>query len=246
MSDAMIGIQLWTVREECKKDFKGTPKALAEMGYDGVESAWNYGGMSPRELGAFLHSQGLHAIGLHTSFDDILNPKSQSYAIARGTNAGFLTTSPAGEVKKDWKAAVDRMTLAAATSYSQGFTFTCHNHAEELTLFDGVSALDMALSRVSLIQFELDTYWLKKGGQDPLSYIRKYARRVPQVHLKDMDAADSSFTEVGNGLIDMKSVIPAAVSAGARWLIIEQDTCKRPALESAKISIETVRKIAGV
>ena len=49
-------------------------------------------------------------------------------------------------------------------------------------------------------------------------------------------------TQVGNGIVDMKSVIPAAVAAGARWLIVEQDVCKRPALESAKISIETVRK----
>jgi len=246
MSDVMVGIQLYTVREDLKKDFKGTLKALAAMGYSGVEFAGNYGDMSPKELAAFLHSLGLHAIGLHTSFDEILNPKSQSYTIARGLNASFLTTSPAGEVSKDWKAAVDRMAQAAATAYSQGFIFTCHNHAQELTLFDGVSALDMAMSRISLIQFELDTYWLTKGGQDPVSYIRKYAGRAPQIHLKDMDATDGSWAEVGKGTIDMKAVLAAATAGAARWLIVEQDACKRPPLESAKISIEAVRSLAGL
>ena len=237
-----IGIQLYTVRDECQKDFKGTLKALADMGYQGVEFAWNYGGMSPCEMAKYLHKLGLQCAGMHTSLEEILNPRSDSYSYARALNNSFLTTSLPGEVKKDWAGTVDRMVQAAAVAYSQGFLFTYHNHADELAEVNGAIALDQAMARPSLLQFELDTYWVKKGGQDPVAYIRRFAGRAPQVHIKDMDKTDGSFTEVGYGLLDLPAILSAVETSGARWLIVEQDTCKRPALESAKMSVETLKR----
>lgn len=240
-----IGIQLYTVRDACQKDFKGTLKTLADLGYQGVEFAWNYGGMSPREMAKYLQTVGLQCSGMHTSLEEILNPRSDSYNYARALNTSFLTTSLAGEVKKDWTGTVDRMVQAAAVAYSQGFLFTYHNHAEELAEVNGAIALDQAMARPSLLQFELDTFWVKKGGQDPVSYIRKFAGRAPQVHIKDMDKTDGTFTEVGYGSLDLPAILAAVETSGARWLIVEQDTCKRPALESAKMSIDTL-KLAGL
>ncbi len=238
-----VGIQLYTVRDDCQKDFKGTLKALAAMGYQGVELAWSYGGLRPRELADFLHGLGLHAAGFHTSLEEILNPRSETYAYARALNGTFLTTSLPGEVAKNWSATIDAMVRAAAMAYSQGFIFTYHNHDAEMALLNGVVAEDLILARPSLVQFELDTFWVRKGGQDPVATIRRYAGRAPQIHLKDMAAGDQSFTEVGRGIIDMPGVLEAAEAGGARWLIVEQDVCKRPALESARISLESLRKL---
>lgn len=238
-----IGIQLYTVRDALQKDFKGTLKAIADMGYHGVEFAWNYGGLKPRELATYLQSLGLQAAGCHTSLDEMLNPRSDTYAYARALNCSFLTTSLAGEVQKDWTATVDRMVQAGAAAFSQGFTFTYHNHAQELAEVNGVIALDQVLARSgSLVQFELDTYWIKKGGQDPVATIRRYAGRAPEIHLKDMDKTDGTFTEVGYGLMDLPGIFKAMETSGARWLIVEQDTCKRPALDSAKMSVDTLKK----
>lgn len=243
MADFKIGIQLYTVRDALKSDFKGTLKKLSEIGYDGVEFAWNYGGMSPRELADFLHSVKLQAAGLHTSIDDILNPKCDSYAYARAINTSFVTTSLCGEVSKDWKATTDKIVQGASVAYSQGFTFTYHNHAQEIVVENGVSAQDKLLARISMLQFELDTYWIKKGGQDPVSYINKFAGRVPQLHMKDMDKDDGSFAEVGQGCLDIKAIVSTALESGARWIIVEQDACKRPALESAKISFDKLKSL---
>lgn len=238
-----VGIQLYTVRDECDKDFKGALKALAKMGYQGVEFAGNYGGMAPRELALFLHGLGLHAAGFHVSLPDILNPRSDTYAYAQALNGAFLTTSLCGEVAKNWTAAIDNMVRAADTAYSRGYIFTYHNHADEMKLLDGTIAEDMVLRRHSLVQFELDTYWIRKGGQDPVTMIRRYAGRAPQIHLKDMDPADQSFAEVGRGNLDVPGILAAAEECGARWIIVEQDTCKRPTLESARISIESLKKL---
>ena len=244
MADFKIGVQLYTVRDALKSDFKGTLKKLAEIGYDGVEFAGIYGEMSPKALAGFLHSVGLQAAGMHVSLDDILNPKSASYEYASAINSSFLTTSLCGEVNKDWTATTDKMVRAAAVAYSKGFIFTYHNHAQEIVVENGVSAQDKILSRISMIQFELDTYWIKKGGQDPVSYINKFAGRVPQLHMKDMDKVDGSFAEVGQGCLDVKTIIPTALNAGARWIIVEQDACKRPALESAKMSFDKLKSLA--
>lgn len=241
MNDARLGIQLYSVRDDCKKDFRGTLQALADMGYDGVEFAWNYGGMSPRDLVRFLQKLGLQTAGLHVSLEEILNPASDSYAYARALNSPFITTSLAGEVASNWLPTLDRMLQAGAVAHSQGFIFTYHHHAEEFASVNGASALDLAMARPSLFQFELDTHWIKKGGQDPVSMLRRYAGRAPQVHIKDW-AANGSFVEVGKGLLDVPGVVCAAIEGGARWLIVEQDQTAGSAVQSAKVSIETLKK----
>jgi sugar phosphate isomerase/epimerase len=84
-----------------------------------------------------------------------------------------------------------------------------------------------------------------RGGEDPVNYIRRYAKRLPQLHLKDMDAADGSFTELGNGKIDLAACVCAAKDSICEWVIYEQDVCKRPAFESAVISINHIKKLLG-
>ncbi|MGE4564336.1 MAG: sugar phosphate isomerase/epimerase family protein, partial [Victivallaceae bacterium] len=87
------------------------------------------------------------------------------------------------------------------------------------------------------------TYWVKKGGGDPVSYLSKYASRLPLIHLKDMDKSDGSFTEIGTGSIDLSGILEVARTSVADWVIYEQDICKRPPLESAKISMDNILKI---
>jgi len=239
-----LAIQLYTVREDLKQDFKGVLKALADLGYQGVEFAGNYGGMKADELGAFLKSLGLACCGIHAPLAQVLDPDSETYAYAKGLRSPFVTTSLAGEVAKDWLGTIPKVQKAGETARAAGVTFTYHNHAQEFQKIEGKYALDLLFEKTTpdAVKAQLDTYWIKKGGADPVPYIRKYAGRVPQVHLKDMDPSDQSFTEVGAGLMDLPAIFAAAADAGARWIIYEQDTCKRPRLESARISIENLRK----
>ncbi len=237
-------VQLFSVRDDCKKDFKGTLSTLAKLGYQGVEFAGEYGGMTPEQLAAFLKELRLRCCGIHTSLEDVLAQGSISYQYAKAVQSPFITTSCAGEVAKDWKGTIEKLKQAGRVAQSAGIAFTYHNHAPEFQMIEGQYALDMlyAATDPKTVKAELDTYWIKKGGADPAPYIRKYKGRVPQIHLKDMDPADGSFTEVGAGLIDLPAVFQAAQEAGVQWMIYEQDRCKRPPLESAKITLENLRK----
>lgn len=233
-----IAIQLYTVRDACEQDFKATCKALAYLGYKGFEFAGNYGGMSPAELKSFLEEIGVVACGIHTGLDDIGNPDSQLYAYVEALGVKYVTTSLAGAVASNWLPTIERVKEVAQVAKSKGIAFTYHNHSHELAEIDGKYALDILYESTDpeTVKGEPDVFWLKKGGADPIPFLKKYPGRFPQIHLKDMDEA-GDFTEVGNGTIDICGVLAAAKEIGAEWIIVEQDSWKIPSIASAAHSI---------
>jgi sugar phosphate isomerase/epimerase len=179
---------------------------------------------------------------MHVSLDAILNSGDKCYQYAKTLGCKHLITSLCGNFIKDFDVLVEKCNEAGRVANSNGLTFAYHNHAAEFELVDGKTALDVFYTRTSpeLVKAELDTYWIKKGGSDPVPYLTKYASRLPLIHLKDMDKTDGSFTEVGTGLIDLKGVLEVARTSAAGWVIYEQDTCRRPQLASARISISNI------
>jgi len=132
---------------------------------------------------------------------------------------------------------------AGKAAKAQGMQFTYHNHAQEFATINGVYALDQLYrsTKPDEVYAELDTHWIKRGGADPVAYIRQYKGRVPQVHLKDISAANDH-TELGTGVLDLKAIAAVAVEVGAEWLIYEQDISKIGPMESARVSMENLKK----
>lgn len=244
MSKIPVGIQLYTVRQAAAKDFKGVLKELAAMGYKGVEFAGNYGGMEPADLAAFLKEVGLKCCGQHVGANDIATAGSKPYAYAKALGCPYLTTSGAGQVEKDWPGTIELYKKCGKVAKENGCVFTYHNHAQEFIKFDGVYAEDMLFQKTdpTEVQGELDTFWIRKGGPDPVAYIAQYPGRVPQIHLKDMNPITCVFTEVGTGLMDLKAIFKVGKEVGAKWVIVEQDICPGPELDSARIAIENLKK----
>jgi len=237
-NDMKLGIQLYTVREDLGKDCRGTLEAIAGMGYKEVEFAGVYGGFAPGRLSALLGELGLLCCGLHLSLNQLLDPSSEGYAYAEALESPFVTTSLAGEVERDWNAAIAGTAQAGEIAAKKGKTFSYHHHAKEFARTGEKYALDLLLEKTdpAVVKLEADTYWIHKGGEDPVRYLRGYAGRVPQLHLKDVDPADGSSAEVGAGSLDIPAILAAAEDAGVRWVIVEQDHTKRTPLESARMS----------
>jgi sugar phosphate isomerase/epimerase len=245
MSKIPVGIQLYTVRQALNQDFKGVVKQLAELGYKGVEFAGQYGNMEPAELAAFLKEAGLKCCGQHSGINEICDPASKLYAYAKALKCPYVTTSCAWVVDKDWPGTIVQLSKCGAVAKANGCVFTYHNHSQEFAKFDGVYAEDMLFQKTdpTEVMAELDTFWIRKGGPDPVAYIAQYPGRVPQIHLKDMNPITCEFTEVGNGLMDLKAIFKVGNEVGAKWVIVEQDSCPGPELESAKISITNLKKV---
>jgi sugar phosphate isomerase/epimerase len=186
----------------------------------------------------------VRACGLHAPKNHVDDPGSDSYAYALAVGCEYITTSLAGDVEKDWPAAIALVQRAGRAAAQSGIQFTYHNHAQEFLKIDGEYALDMLYAQTDPqeVAAELDTHWIARGGCDPADYIRKYAGRVPQLHLKDIGPNDE-FIEIGNGVLDLPAVLAAAGDAGSKWIIYEQDRCEGPPIESARTSIINLRKV---
>ncbi len=139
-----------------------------------------------------------------------------------------------------------------------GISFYYHTHEFEFAQYDGEYALDIIRDNSEKIGFELDVHWIWRGGLDPAEYIKGYDGRVKLLHLKDyrigkMDLSGNvrgarndiiQFAEVGEGSLDMKSIIEVGLDMGAEYLIVEQDsTYGRDPFESLAISRDNLVKM---
>ncbi len=247
MKDMKIGIQLYTIREPLQQDFKGVLKELVKLGCDGAEFAFNFGGMEPDELAAFTKEIGLKTCGMHVSANDFDDPNNKVFDYAKALGCKYVTISRGGKFSEIIDDVVAQCAAVGKAAAARGLQFTYHNHAAEFEKIGGEYAQDIIFNRTDAkqVQAELDVYWVTKGGECPVRYIKKYANRLPQVHMKDMDKEDGSFTELGNGKIDLAACVEAARDTICEWLIYEQDVCKRPQFESAAISIAHLKKLLG-
>ena len=148
-----------------------------------------------------------------------------------------------------YRALGEELNTIGQTLKDAGIQLCYHNHDFEFNKFGGdtygFDAL-FASAKPDLLMVEMDTFWVKKAGESPAEYVRKYKNRVPLVHLKDM-TIDGKFAEVGEGTIDYNELLPACEESGVRFYIVEQDkTFNHEPLESVRISFENLKKIGVV
>ena len=126
----------------------------------------------------------------------------------------------------------------------RGVTFGYHNHAFEFAQSNGTYLLDILLNETdpALVALELDVYWAAYAGVDPIRYLHTRADRVPLVHLKDM-TPQRTFTEIGDGTLDIQGIIEAAQQVGTQWYVVENDAPVIPSLESARRSRENLHTL---
>jgi len=248
MSDIPIALQLYTLREQTAEDFVGVLRRVAEIGYAGVEFA-GYGGLDAAELKALLDELGLRAAGSHVGLQALECELDAviEYSLAIGNPYVVCPSIPPDRRQDEAgvRAIAQSLNRIGAACRERGLLFCYHNHAFEFEPLDGKSFLDTLFSTTDpeLVRAEVDTYWVQFAGLDPAELIERYSDRVALVHLKDMDPQDRSFAEVGEGTLDWKAIFAASEAAGAEWYIVEQDRCKRPPLESVRLSLENLRSM---
>ncbi len=242
-----IALQTFTVRDEVAKDFRGTVEKIAKIGYRGIEIGGDTGGMNGSQLKVFLDGLGLKAASWHSPFDQLTGDTEKVIDYAHEVGLKFVVCPVAGgESAGDYYTIAKKLSEAGRKLKEAGIQLGYHNHAHEFKEYEGHKAIDIILANSDheALKWQLDTYWVKAGGAVPEEYIRKYAHRVPLLHLKDMTKGENpTFAEVGEGILNWTEIFSAADEAGVEWYIVEQDTCQRPPLESAKISFENLKKM---
>ncbi len=244
-----IGIQLYTVRETIKQDgLIPVLKEIAAMGYAGVEGGAFMGNMPAKDLRKVLDDLGLTFVSGHISMDDIkqgFEPLLTEYATLGAKYIGLAWIGE--EYRKDaamWKRSGEAMEKAAQQASKHDLTFFYHNHAFEFEKFDGEYGFDILFNSTdsALLKSELDVYWVKKGGADPVTYMKKLAGRTPLIHAKDMTTDGKDFFEtVGDGNLDFDAIFATGDQTGVDWYLVEQDQCPKGEMASARRSFDNIR-----
>jgi len=246
----LIGI----IGKELEKDHWGTLRAVAGMGYRGIESAWGYTkmGLKADEYRGKLADLGLSVPITGTGADALDKDYAGELARFRALECRnaviyWSTCGSRDEVLRD----TGRFAALGKKLRQDGIRLCYHNHDHEfLKVYDGQAAMEIIAgnSDPADLYFELDVGWVMMGKADPAAWLRRLRGRVPVMHLKDFyDLADrKSFTEVGSGKNDFKAIFAAAEETGVEWGVVEQDTMHDLGpMDSIRASIAHLKKISA-
>lgn len=225
---APIALQLYTLREAAATDFEGVVRRVAEIGYAGVEPA-GFPGSNPEAAGKLFKELGLQVPSMHGKFP-VGDDKNEVFDTmnAIGTKRVISGRGPSEwDTMDKVKANCAMINEAAANAAEHGFTVGYHNHWWEFATVDGQLVYDIMQAELDpSVFFQVDTYWVKVGGSDVVSVLKKLGSRAPVLHIKDGPADDSKsdMTAVGAGVLNWHEIIPA-VADTTEWLIVELDRC---------------------
>jgi sugar phosphate isomerase/epimerase len=245
-----IGVQLYTLRKEMGNDFEGSLQKIAAIGYEQVEFAGYYD-RTPQQVKEILVRHELEAPSAHVSLADLRMKLDASIDAAKVIGHKLIVCPYLNPDDRktidDYKRHAETFNKAAAACKQAGIEFGYHNHDFEFIPIGGQVPLDVLMAETdkNLVKLELDLYWIKKGNQDALAYMKKYQGRVIAFHVKDMDnTPKQAFTEVGRGTINFKDIFAQSKSAGVKYYIVEQDQCPGSPFDSIKISHDYLRNLA--
>jgi sugar phosphate isomerase/epimerase len=262
----LIGLQLYTVRDEIKKDVAGTVAKVAQAGYNSVEvSGYDKGkffGLSPEDFLAIIKQNRLKTPSGHYSMDDFLSKGDEDQlkrTVADAAKMGhdfFVIPYLKDEVRTsldDYKKLAVKLSRAAEEVKKAGMALAYHNHNFEFRDWGGGQTGFEVFKKetdASLVSFEMDFYWVTRAGLNPIKLIKENPGRIKMWHIKDMahknkptfdTNGDQDFTEAGAGIINYKEIFKYKRESGMRYFFVEQDKTKLPVFESISKSFQNVK-----
>lgn len=245
-----IGLQLWSVREDMQKDAAKTIATIGQMGYSFVEAAGyadgQFYGMSPLQFKQLLNENSLQFLSSHAGHP-LPEPdqweatmKWWDTCIEAHAKAGVKYIVQASMDKKgygsldDLKRYCDYFNAIGEKCNANGIRFGYHNHDKEFNTINGTVRYDYMLLNTdpAKVMFQLDLYWIMKGGKDALSYFTTYPGRFELWHVKDEKELGES------GLMDFEPIFKAAAQSGVKHIIVEVERYNYTPLESVQKSLD--------
>jgi len=246
MGQIPIALQLYSIREDCAKDLPGTLKAVADMGYQGVEFAgyYDYGAEDLRKL---LDDLGLICCGTHTGIDTILGdelPKTIEFNKILG-NPFLIVPGLPGDYTSSrdaWLKTAGVFNEASARARAQEMYVGYHNHHTEFTELDGEMPWDTFFGNTDRdVVMQLDTGNALHGGADVVPFLERYPGRALTVHLKEYSATNDKAI-IGEGDVRWDVIFDLCESSGNTcWYIVEQESYAFPPVECVDKCLQALR-----
>ena len=267
-----LGIQLYSVREMLAKDYEGTLKQVASLGYREVEAAGFYN-HTPDQVKSALSAAGLSMPSSHYPAPVLQKSLDDTIAFGKAIGLKYIICSfPAlkdpSRIKdpshrnvveafttEDFRWNADNFNQWGRKVKAAGMQFGYHNHTMEFTAHDGVVPFDemIRLTDPELVTFEMDCGWVTVGGGDPAAYLHKYPTRISMLHIKDFKPTAKPATmidpppaaELGQGTVHFQSIFEAAKGAHIRHMFVEQEAFDMPPFEALRIDANYMKAVKG-
>ena len=231
-----LGLQLYSLRSQLKKDVPGTLKQVKEWGFEEVEA---YSDFAANIAGA-LKDAGLRCSSMHVAYERLT--KDMSGVLKDADALGVRTVinpylphkaQPFASREEILKAASDFASFSTQCR-AAGKRFGYHIHGQEFGPAQDGTLFDVLVKETGPeVGFEADVFWVTVGGADPVKLMEKYPGRVWFTHLKDLSKSappdtpreyDKLNVVLGTGRIDIKGIVAAGAKAGVETHYIEDES----------------------
>lgn len=258
-----IGLQLYSVRQALTENLPEALRCVKNMGYDYVELAGGRYGLSGREMHKALSEAGLTCISVHSSPSLFLENREDVLNYLKELDAAYsVIPIPTGRLDAyslHWDETLSLFREMGEFFRESGKQLLYHNHDFEFTPLEGELVIHRLLRELSQVMLpEPDLCWISYGGESPAAFLKRYAGRVPVVHLKDYNLsalpsrpmhqllgegfekpekrslAGFSYAPVGYGVENWEENLAACREANAEYLVVEQDSSPDPMGDAAR------------
>ncbi len=235
-----VGIQLYTLRDDARRDLERTLANIAEVGYKDVEllSSMNNFDMPPATLRKVLDRNGLRAPSTHIGVEALDNlPRQLDDAETLGHQYIILASLPGKSTLDDYLRWADRLNEAGRITRERNIWIGFHDEANDFAAQNGKVPYDALVERTdpSVVRLQLDTGNLAIGGRDPMEYMKRYGERYWLFHIKDAPQIGAKTdTELGKGVIDFRRLLASIDRIDEKFLYVEQETYPGAPLDSAR------------
>lgn len=231
-----ISLQMYSLRDDLKKDVKGTIEKMGKMGFTSLEAAGfdngKFYGMEPEAFKALIEANGMKLISSHAGINYTGDKASWDAAMTwwdmcidahKKAGCSYIVKPSMGDYPytnlESIKKTCEYFNAIGEKCNAKGIRFGYHNHNHEFTKITDSDELvyDYMLKNTDpkKVTFEMDVYWVTKGGQKPLEYFNKYPKRFELLHIKDEKEIGAS------GEIDFKAIYDNKSKAGTKFAIVE-------------------------
>ena len=244
-----IYLQLYSVRDDIKANYQATIDTVANTGFTGVEAAgYNDGqfyGMAPADFKKSIEDAGLEVLSSHAGRPLADNTKDTNWdevwkwwdtAIQAHKDAGmkYLVVAwiPTPKTLVDLKAYCDYFNQVGEKCNAAGIRFGYHNHNFEFTEIEGEVMYDYMLKNTdpAKVFFQMDVYWVVRGGQSPVEYFNAYPGRFEILHIKDNKELGQS------GMVGFDAIFRNIDKAGTKNIVVEVEKYSGTPFEGIKES----------
>ena len=250
-----IAVQLYSVRNDCAKDFDAALAQLAKMGFEGVEFAGyhSYSG-KPKELRKKLDELNLKVAATHIGTGTLRGDAfKQTVEFHQTIGCKFLIVpgDPDFTNPEKSKTLAETFNLIASMLKPLGMSCGYHNHTGEFKKDGDKTFWDLFAERTSKdVILQQDCGWSVAAGQDPVVLMKRYPGRMKTTHFKPTVIGGDKTKKaiLGQDSVDWAAVLAGCIEfGGTEWITVEQETYpdgKSP-MECTEMSLQGMKKIMG-